>query len=75
MYRFIIKRMLAVEKTSLREKTRLTSPEVWAAATSKVWRDSGQASFFPPRWRRQKEAQLVGLKRQWLHMPHVESEL
>ena len=28
-----------------REKTRLTSPEVWAAVTSMAWRDSGRASF------------------------------
>ena len=28
-----------------REETRLTSPEVWAAATSKAWRDSGRAFF------------------------------
>ena len=28
-----------------REKTRLTSPEVWTAVTSKAWRDSGRAFF------------------------------
>ena len=31
-----------------------TSPENWAAATSKVWRDSGRASFSPPHSKRQK---------------------
>ena len=31
-----------------REKTRLTSPEVRAAAASKSWRDSGRAYFSPP---------------------------
>ena len=44
-HRFINKRMLALEKPVWRERTRLTSPEVWAAATSKVWRDSGKFSF------------------------------
>ena len=32
------------EKPVWREGTRLSSPEVWAAATSKVWRDLGRAS-------------------------------
>ena len=39
--RSITKRMLALEKPVWREKTRLTSPEVHAAVTSKAWRDSG----------------------------------
>ena len=39
---------------------RLISPEVWAAVTSKVWRDSGRASFSPPHSKRQKEAVLAG---------------
>ena len=40
---------------------RLISLEVWAAVTSKVWRDSGRASFPPPRSKRQKkEALFVG---------------
>ena len=34
-------------------------PEVQAAATSKVWRDSGKACFSPPRSRRKKEAMLL----------------
>ena len=45
---FVTKRMLAREKRVWREKTRLTSPEVRAAAASKSWRDSGRASFSPP---------------------------
>ena len=36
------------KKTVWRERTRLTSPEVWAAATSKIWRDSGRTCFSPP---------------------------
>ena len=40
---------------------RLISSEVWAAVTSKVWRDSGGASFSPPHSKRQKkEALLAG---------------
>ena len=35
---------------------RLIRSEVWAAVTSKVWRDSGRAFFFSSSWRRQKEA-------------------
>ena len=41
-------------------KTRLTSPDVWAVATSKAWRDSGRDTFSPPPPRRQKEALLAG---------------
>ena len=36
------------QKPVWRKKTRLTSPEVWAAASSVAWRDSGGASFSPP---------------------------
>ena len=36
------------KKPVWRERTRLTSPEVWAAATSKIWRDSGRTCFSPP---------------------------
>ena len=45
---FVKKRTLALEKPVWREKTRLTSPEVRAAAASKSWRDSGRAYFSPP---------------------------
>ena len=40
-----INRSLHSNKPVWREKTRLTSSEVWASAISKVWRDSGRASF------------------------------
>ena len=47
------------KKPLCREKTRLTGPEVWAAATSKAWRDSGKASFyFSPK--KIKEVPLAG---------------
>ena len=49
-----------VQKRVWRERTRLTSPEVWAAANSKVWRDWGRASFYPPHSRRQKWVLLAG---------------
>ena len=39
-------------------KTQLTSPGVWAAATSKVWHDSGRACFSPAQ-SRQKEAEIT----------------
>ena len=58
--RSITKRMLALEKPVWGEKTRLTSPEVHAAVTSKAWRDSGRNSFFPAQSRNQKETLLVG---------------
>ena len=45
---FVTKRTVALEKPVWREKTRLTSPEVRAAAASKSWRDSGRAYFSPP---------------------------
>ena len=32
----------------LTQKTGLTSPQVWAAVTSKTWRDYSRASFSPP---------------------------
>ena len=48
------------KKTVWRERTRLTSPEVWASTTSKAWRDSDRASFSPPHSRRQKETLLAG---------------
>ena len=37
------------EKASCQERTRLSSPEVWATVTSKAWSNSGKASliFFP----------------------------
>ena len=35
-HRFINKRMLMLAKPVCREKTRLTSPEVWARVTSKA---------------------------------------
>ena len=40
--------MLHSKKPVWRERTRLTGPEVWAAATSKVWRDSSRAAFLLP---------------------------
>jgi len=43
------------KKPVWQEKTRLTSPQVQTAVTSKVWRDSGRASFSPSHSRRQKE--------------------
>ena len=45
---FVKKRTLALKKPVWREKTRLTSPEVRAAAASNSWRDSGRAYFSPP---------------------------
>ena len=42
---FSINKSLHSNKPVWRERTRLTSSEVWAPATSKVWRDSGRASF------------------------------
>ena len=55
-HRFINKRILATKKTFRREKTRLTSPAVRAAATSKAWRDSGRTSFSPSQstWRHEE---------------------
>ena len=38
------------------EKTKLTRPKVQASVTSKARRDSGGASIFPPRLRRQEDA-------------------
>ena len=49
-----------------RERTRLSSPEIWAAASSKVWRDSGRASFSPPHSRRRREALLAGSEKRCL---------
>ena len=47
--------------TVWREKTRLTSPDDWPAASSaKVGRDLGRASISPPNPRRQREALLAG---------------
>ena len=43
------------KKPVWREKTRLTSPDVWAAVTSNSWRNSGRSSFSPPLYRRQQE--------------------
>ena len=48
---------------------RLICSEVWVAVTSKVWRDSGRASFSPPHSKRQKEEALfVGCCNQ--NLPH-----
>ena len=48
---------------------RLICSEVWVAVTSKVWRDSGRASFSPPHSKRQKEEALfVGFCNQ--NLPH-----
>ena len=44
------------KKPVWRDRTRLTSPEVWAVVTSKAWRDSVRASFSPPHSRKQNEA-------------------
>ena len=44
------------KKTVWRGRTRLTSPEVWVAVTSKIWCDSGRASFSPLNSRRPKKA-------------------
>lgn len=53
--------MLALKKTVWREKTRLTSPEFQAAATSKAWHYSGRTSLSPLQSRRtQKEGLLTG---------------
>ena len=38
--------MLHSKKPVWRERTRLTGPEVWAVATSKVWHDSSRATFW-----------------------------
>ena len=43
-----------------RGKTRLTCPKVQSAVTSKPWRDSGRASFYPSHSRRQKKALSAG---------------
>ena len=53
--------MLALKKTVWREKTRLTSPEFQAAATSKAWHYSGRTSFSPLQSRRtHREGLLTG---------------
>ena len=59
------------KKPVWREKTRLTSTEVWAAATSKDWRDSFRASFPPSYLRRQNEALLAGWAFFWVKVPQV----
>ena len=46
------KKCLHSNKPLWRKKTRLTGPEVWAAVTSKAWRNSGGASFSPAHSRR-----------------------
>lgn len=53
------------KKPVWRDRTRLTSPEVWAASTSKVWSYSGRASFNPPHSSRQNKALLTGWKSYW----------
>ena len=64
-HRFLNKRMPAHKIPVRREKTRLTSPGVRAAGTSKDWRDSGRAPFTSPRLRRRrKEALFTGWKKQ-----------
>ena len=60
-HRFINKRMLALENPVWREKRRLTGPEIWAAATSKVWPDSGRTSFHSS-LKKTKEAPLAGCR-------------
>ena len=70
-HQFINKRMLALEQTYSTRETRLTSTEVWAAATSKDWRDYCR-TFFPPSYlRRQNEALLAGWAFFWLKVPQV----
>ena len=59
------------KKPVWRDKTRLTSTEVWAAATSKDWRDSCRASFPPSYLRRQNEALLAGWAFFRLKVPQV----
>ena len=57
LYRFIYKRMLALEKNQFdeREQDWLVQSEVkWK------WSDSGRSSFSPPHFRRQKKAPLAG---------------
>ena len=51
------KQMVKLEKKKSvwQEKTRLTSPEVWAAVTSKAWHNSGWESFTPPHARRRQD--------------------
>ena len=54
-----------LKKPVWRERKRLTSLEVWAAPTSKAWRDSGRDTFSPPQPRRQKDwgsARRVGYR-------------
>ena len=53
----LINRCSHSKKPVWREKTRLTGPEVRAAATSKAWCDSHKASFSPLRSRRRQKAQ------------------
>ena len=47
-----INKCLHSNKPLWQNKARLTDPEVWAAATSKAWRNSGGASFSPAHSRR-----------------------
>ena len=49
------------KKTVWREKRRMTGSGVWAAATSKVWRESGRASFHSS-LKKTKEAPLGGCR-------------
>ena len=46
-----------------------------SAATSKVWRDSGRASFSPPHARRQKETLLAGWVRFYLWLEEVQEDI
>ena len=62
-----INECLHSKKQVRRESTRLTSQKVWASATSKVWRDSGRASFYPPRFKKTKEAVLP----RWMRYPRT----
>ena len=49
------------KKPVWREKRRMTGSEVWAAATSKVWRESGRASFHSS-LKKTKEALFAGCR-------------
>ena len=53
------------KKTVWREKTRLTNPEVEAAATSEIWGDSPRTSFSPLHSRRQKKVLLGRVPQTW----------
>ena len=68
----LINRCSCSKRPVWREKTWLTSPEVWAVATSMAWFNSGRASFSRSPSKRQKEtAHRVALSSlAHLIMPH-----